>query len=377
MTTASGHSAAYISDNHTMTGPASSPLRRILRAPFTRRTWAELAYSIASALLDVGALVFIVPMLVNGALWAASAPGVRKLGAADRFLAYALLGENVPPPPPIRPNPRVQVRTPDAERLAALAEAEGAKVQRNGSRVRIVGLPGSRAPGPPGHRVTGSPGHRVTGLTAQEHIAIEALRPENKFGWWRGAVYDRAAWRTRAYFGLKLPLGGIGLLVAACFEFAGLFYLTYPIWWALARTPWLPGAPVATLAGSFLFLPLGAALLLVSPWLMHAVTEVDMVLIRGLLGPGSPDSAALAERVRDLEQTRAHAVDDSAARLRNIERDLHDGAQALGPLRRAIRRSVHPGPRDRPRPVRFPVAAPVRLTAGRPNSESRRGLVRR
>ena len=33
-------------------------------------------------------------------------------------------------------------------------------------------------------------------------------------------------------------------------------------------------------------------------------------------------------RVRELEQSRAHAVDDSAARLRQIERDLHDGAQA-------------------------------------------------
>jgi signal transduction histidine kinase len=33
-------------------------------------------------------------------------------------------------------------------------------------------------------------------------------------------------------------------------------------------------------------------------------------------------------RVRELEQSRANAVDDSAARLRQIERDLHDGAQA-------------------------------------------------
>jgi signal transduction histidine kinase len=33
-------------------------------------------------------------------------------------------------------------------------------------------------------------------------------------------------------------------------------------------------------------------------------------------------------RVRELEQTRAHLVDDSAVRLRRIERDLHDGAQA-------------------------------------------------
>ncbi len=33
-------------------------------------------------------------------------------------------------------------------------------------------------------------------------------------------------------------------------------------------------------------------------------------------------------RVRELEESRAHLVDDSAARLRRIERDLHDGAQA-------------------------------------------------
>ena len=38
--------------------------------------------------------------------------------------------------------------------------------------------------------------------------------------------------------------------------------------------------------------------------------------------------APLPQRVRELEQTRARAVDDSAARLRQIERDLHDGAQA-------------------------------------------------
>jgi len=38
--------------------------------------------------------------------------------------------------------------------------------------------------------------------------------------------------------------------------------------------------------------------------------------------------APLPQRVRELEQSRARAVDDSAASLRRIERDLHDGAQA-------------------------------------------------
>ena len=45
-------------------------------------------------------------------------------------------------------------------------------------------------------------------------------------------------------------------------------------------------------------------------------------LIRGLLG-----AERAAERVRELEESRALAVDDAAARLRRVERDLHDGAQ--------------------------------------------------
>ena len=103
MTTASGHSVAFMRDNHIMTGRAGSWLRRVLRAPFTRRTWAELAYAIVSFPLAVGALVFTVPTLINGPLWAASAPGVRKLGAAHRSLTRTLLGEDIPPPPPLQP----------------------------------------------------------------------------------------------------------------------------------------------------------------------------------------------------------------------------------------------------------------------------------
>jgi len=314
MSTASGPSAAFISDNHSMGGPAGALLRRILRAPFTRRAWAELAYAIVSVPLAVAALVFTVPTLINGPLWAASAPGVRKLAAAHRSLARRLLGADVPPPPPLRPYAYVRVRTPDAARLAALAEAEGAKVKQSGSRVRIAGLPVSR----------------IAELTTEERIAIHSLRPESTTsGWFRGAALDRHAWLARSYFALKLPIAGFELIVAAGFRLAGLFYLTYPIWQEFAKAgPGLGSGNPVPLAGSFLFLPLGAFLLFAAPWLAHGITELDRTLLRGLLGPGSPDSAKLAERVRDLEKTRARAVDDSAARLRSIERDLHDGAQA-------------------------------------------------
>src|SRR6202042_1865437 len=37
--------------------------------------------------------------------------------------------------------------------------------------------------------------------------------------------------------------------------------------------------------------------------------------------------AVAAQRARELQERRARAVDEAAARLRRIERDLHDGAQ--------------------------------------------------
>ena len=99
----------------------------------------------------------------------------------------------------------------------------------------------------------------------------------------------------------------------------GLYLLTFPAWWELGR-----GGPAGVnLTGAFLLVPIGAAMLLAAPWLMRGTTEADRWLVRTLLGPSSP-----AERIRALEESRARAVDDSAARLRGIERDLHDGTQA-------------------------------------------------
>src|SRR5580704_9585789 len=57
--------------------------------------------------------------------------------------------------------------------------------------------------------------------------------------------------------------------------------------------------------------------------------------------------AAAAERARELQERRARAVDESAARLRRIERDLHDGAQvrltalamALGEIKESLEQS--------------------------------------
>jgi signal transduction histidine kinase len=50
--------------------------------------------------------------------------------------------------------------------------------------------------------------------------------------------------------------------------------------------------------------------------------------------------ATAAERARELQERRARAVDQSAARLRQIERDLHDGAQVSMLMSAAHRNAV-------------------------------------
>ena len=73
---------------------------------------------------------------------------------------------------------------------------------------------------------------------------------------------------------------------------------------------------------SFALVPAGLSVLVWAPWMISGCNDLDRTLAARLLGP------PLTQRVRDLEETRASAVDDSAVRLRRIERDLHDGAQA-------------------------------------------------
>jgi signal transduction histidine kinase len=320
--TADGHGAIIMTDNHVMIESAASPLKRALKAPFTRRAWAELAYTLCSFPLAIVAVAFIVPMLENGPFWALSAPVVRKFADRSRFLAWRLLGERVPPPPPLRPIPLVRVRTPDTTRLSTAVQAAGGRVREwmfnNGAGINVTRLPASR----------------IAELAAAEHITIRDIRVSARpWAWLRGAGLDKAAWWARVYFALKLPLAVVGFVVAVGCWLGGLFYLTFPawgtlsphgaFWWKLVPHGGFEGFPIMDLAGSLMFLPLGAALLLTCPWLLHGITNADRWLIRGLLGPSSP-----AERIRVLEESRAHAVDDSAARLRNIERDLHDGTQA-------------------------------------------------
>jgi len=147
-------------------------------------------------------------------------------------------------------------------------------------------------------------------------------------------VFDGVGWRALGYGLLKVPLAipeGYG---AFCYVF-GLVNLSYPVWWPLFRNhpPGTRLGPVVALTpfgtidaqtfpGTFLIAAAGLAMLLVAPWVMRAGTALDVALMRRLLGP-----RRLAERVRELQVSRARAIDDAAAMMRRLERDLHDGAQ--------------------------------------------------
>ncbi len=177
---------------------------------------------------------------------------------------------------------------------------------------------------------------RLAASLLGEQIATPApFQPGRGFAGRLGArLRDGPGWRAVTYLLLKLPVA-VFEAYAAFFWVAGLINLTFPFWWRLFRNH-PPGTQlrpvpvftpfgefgVVTFSGTFLVFAAGAAMVLVAPWLTRAVTMADGWLMRSLLGPGR-----LAQRVRDLEETRALAVDDSAALLRRLERDLHDGAQ--------------------------------------------------
>jgi len=147
---------------------------------------------------------------------------------------------------------------------------------------------------------------------------------------------DRVAWRGIWYTLIKLPVAVIQLYAIAS-AVCGVIDLSYPVIWPLFNGPGLgSGHPLAVLqplpfggtphVSSWPATPfaavIGGAFVVAGVWLARGIDLGDRALIRGLLG-----RSTMAERVSELERTRTLAVEDAAAALRRVERDLHDGAQ--------------------------------------------------
>jgi signal transduction histidine kinase len=130
-------------------------------------------------------------------------------------------------------------------------------------------------------------------------------------------LYTLAAYRPRriSITGLVCCLAGAAVAITR---------------WAPAHEPYATGAVLAAAAG------LGGAAL--TAWVLgdsvayrYRRAYYASLEERAARAEAERDAqariAAAAERARELQESRAHVVDEAAARLRRIERDLHDGAQ--------------------------------------------------
>ena len=246
---------------------------RVLREPFTRRAWAELGYVIISVPVGIVGFAYTAASFYAGGLLLLT------------FLGLPLFA----------------------------ASSTGARALGAASRGLARSMLGERAGAPP-------PPRRRPGF----------------LGWVRSGLTDRAAWRARAYQVLKLPLAVLSFCAAGITWAGGLASVASPVLWeaepGTVRDHGVARHAIGVNYGSFhfdtwpkimLLVAQGVVLLVLAPWAVRATVAMDRLLIRKLLGPGS-----LPERVRELERSRALAVEDSATRLRRIERDLHDGTQA-------------------------------------------------
>ncbi|MFI0189349.1 sensor histidine kinase [Streptomyces sp. NPDC017082] len=177
---------------------------------------------------------------------------------------------------------------------------------------------------------------RARALLGLEVAEPEPLRPRKPgpVAWTGALLKSGSSWRQALYALVQFPWAVFSFSVTVTFWSLGWSLLTYPLWrWVFPAYAGEAGIQLYGDAHHAIYLDnpfeitvtalVGLVFTLVTPWLVRALTSVDRLLVRGLLGP-SPLSA----RVVELESDRGTVIDTAAADLRRIERDLHDGAQA-------------------------------------------------
>ncbi|MEU3499467.1 sensor domain-containing protein [Streptomyces hundungensis] len=176
---------------------------------------------------------------------------------------------------------------------------------------------------------------------ARRLLGLEIEPPERAeasgvFGWRRSVLGGRPGWRAvgcalAAPLTALLPLAAVYIGVVQ-----GVLLSLYPVlkrWnYFTIREPdgsvrqvglEVGGVELDSWPRWLLPFAVGLLLLYAAPWLIRHALTPHRLLLTALLGPDRAD-----QRIRTLEETRAQAVDDAAATLRRIERDLHDGTQA-------------------------------------------------
>ncbi|MFI1719946.1 sensor histidine kinase [Streptomyces sp. NPDC020489] len=142
-----------------------------------------------------------------------------------------------------------------------------------------------------------------------------------------GMLRDPATWRDLRWLPVDMTAGFVTALLPAVlvlYPLEGLA-LAVGLWRVFPDGYWYGFVPVTGQGTALLAGALGLVILLFAHSFTLRALQAHFRLTRAVLGAGQGE---LAERVRVLTETRRDAVDTSAAELRRIERDLHDGAQA-------------------------------------------------
>ncbi|MFI0819093.1 sensor histidine kinase [Streptomyces sp. NPDC021098] len=157
-----------------------------------------------------------------------------------------------------------------------------------------------------------------TGLTGQVERCSHLLK-------------DPATWRDLLWLLPDMTAGCVIAALAFVFPPYGLegSVLAAGVWEPIVEaggTYWYAFVPVTSQTTANLAALTGVGLIALGLFAAPALLRVHFLLARAFLAP--TPQMALAARVDRLTETRHDAVDTSAAELRRIERDLHDGAQA-------------------------------------------------
>lgn len=175
---------------------------------------------------------------------------------------------------------------------------------------------------------------RARALLGVDVPAPQPVRGKRGMAWIGAVLKSGVSWRHLLYSVLHFPWALFSFVVSLSLWVYGWGLVTYPLWqWVF---PTYTGQDGIQLYGDgthdfYLDSPfeitltvlVGLVVTLAVPWIIRGFAYVDRGLLFGLLGP-----SRLEERVVELESDRGVVVDTSAADLRRIERDLHDGAQA-------------------------------------------------
>jgi signal transduction histidine kinase len=147
--------------------------------------------------------------------------------------------------------------------------------------------------------------------------------PAGFFAGWRARITDSSRWKEFGYMVALCPAGLITGTIVISLWATVLAALAAPAFVSSASPKsWLGGLDSASQVGLVVG---GIVLAAVTVAITRALAIGLGAMAKGLLAPD--ERAELAARVETLEATRMGAVESADARLRRLERDLHDGAQ--------------------------------------------------